>query len=131
VRNSGVWAVVEGVGDHGCEYMTGGRVVVLGPTGRNFAAGMSGGIAYVYDVARRFAGRCNTELVEQEELTDQDAEEVKSLIKEHAQRTGSLVARNVLADWDRGARQRFIKVMPRDYKRALEERAEREAAPAA
>jgi glutamate synthase domain-containing protein 2/glutamate synthase domain-containing protein 1/glutamate synthase domain-containing protein 3 len=130
VRNSGVWAVVEGVGDHGCEYMTGGRVVVLGPTGRNFAAGMSGGIAYVYDVARRFAGRCNTELVEQEELTDEDAEEVRSLIKEHAQRTGSLVARNVLADWDRGARQRFIKVMPRDYKRALAQRAEREAAPA-
>jgi glutamate synthase domain-containing protein 2/glutamate synthase domain-containing protein 1/glutamate synthase domain-containing protein 3 len=131
VRNSGVWAVVEGVGDHGCEYMTGGRVVVLGPTGRNFAAGMSGGIAYVYDVARRFAGRCNTELVDQEELTDEDAEEVKALIKEHAQRTGSLVARNILADWERGARQRFIKVMPRDYKRALAERAEREAAPAA
>jgi glutamate synthase domain-containing protein 3 len=130
VRNSGVWAVVEGVGDHGCEYMTGGRVVVLGPTGRNFAAGMSGGIAYVYDVARRFAGRCNTELVDQEELTDEDAEEVKALIKEHAQRTGSLVARNILADWERGARQRFIKVMPRDYKRALAERAEREAAPA-
>ncbi len=131
VRNSGVWAVVEGVGDHGCEYMTGGRVVVLGPTGRNFAAGMSGGIAYVYDVARRFAGRCNTELVDQEELTDEDSEEVRSLIKEHAQRTGSLVARNILADWERGARQRFIKVMPRDYKRALAERAEREAAPAA
>jgi glutamate synthase domain-containing protein 3 len=131
VRNSGVWAVVEGVGDHGCEYMTGGRVVVLGPSGRNFAAGMSGGIAYVYDVARRFAGRCNTELVDQEELTDEDAEEVKALIKEHAQRTGSLVARNILADWERGARQRFIKVMPRDYKRALAERAEREAAPAA
>ncbi len=127
VRNSGVWAVVEGVGDHGCEYMTGGRVVVLGPTGRNFAAGMSGGIAYVYDVARRFAGRCNPELVDQEELTDEDAEEVKALIKEHAQRTGSLVARNILADWERGARQRFIKVMPRDYKRALAERAEREA----
>jgi glutamate synthase domain-containing protein 3 len=126
VRNSGVSAVVEGVGDHGCEYMTGGRVVVLGPTGRNFAAGMSGGIAYVYDVARRFAGRCNPELVDLEELTDEDAEDVKTLIKEHAQRTGSLVARNVLADWERGARQRFIKVMPRDYKRALAERAERE-----
>ncbi|MDQ6607950.1 MAG: glutamate synthase-related protein, partial [Actinomycetota bacterium] len=128
VRNSGVWAVVEGVGDHGCEYMTGGRVVVLGPTGRNFAAGMSGGIAYVYDVARRFPGRCNPELVDLEELTDEDAEEVKALIKEHAQRTGSLVARNVLADWERGARQRFIKVMPRDYRRALAERAEKAAA---
>ena len=104
VRNSGAWAVVEGVGDHGCEYMTGGRVVVLGPTGRNFAAGMSGGIAYVYDVDRRFAGRCNPELVEHEELTDEDADEVKALITEHAQRTGSLVARNVLASWERRAR---------------------------
>ena len=80
VRNSGVHAVVEGVGDHGCEYMTGGRVVVLGPTGRNFAAGMSGGIAYVYDVDRRFAGRCNTELVDLERLTDVDADEVRALI---------------------------------------------------
>jgi glutamate synthase domain-containing protein 2/glutamate synthase domain-containing protein 1/glutamate synthase domain-containing protein 3 len=128
VRNSGVHAVVEGVGDHGCEYMTGGRVVVLGPTGRNFAAGMSGGVAYVYDSAKRFESRCNLELVDLDELSDEDAEEVKALIKEHAQRTGSLVARNVLADWQRGARQRFVKVMPRDYKRALAELAEREAA---
>jgi glutamate synthase (NADPH) large chain len=120
VRNSGAHAVVEGVGDHGCEYMTGGRVVILGPTGRNFAAGMSGGIAYVYDKDRRFAGRCNTELVDLEQLTDDDALEVKALIAEHAQRTGSLVARNVLASWER-ARERFVKVMPRDYKRALEE----------
>ncbi|MHB8656658.1 MAG: glutamate synthase large subunit [Solirubrobacteraceae bacterium] len=123
VRNSGVRAVVEGVGDHGCEYMTGGRVVVLGPTGRNFAAGMSGGIAYVYDVDRRFAGRCNGELVDLEALDDGDAAEVKTLIAEHAQRTGSLVARNVLASWDRGVRERFVKVMPRDYKRALEQAA--------
>jgi glutamate synthase domain-containing protein 2/glutamate synthase domain-containing protein 1/glutamate synthase domain-containing protein 3 len=123
VRNSGALAVVEGVGDHGCEYMTGGRVVVLGPTGRNFAAGMSGGIAYVYDAARRLGRRCNMELVDLEELTDADAEEVKALIKEHAQRTGSLVARNVLADWERSARARFVKVMPRDYKRALAEQA--------
>jgi glutamate synthase domain-containing protein 3 len=123
VRNSGVHAVVEGVGDHGCEYMTGGRVVVLGPTGRNFAAGMSGGIAYVYDKSRTFASRCNLELVDLEELTDADAEDVKALISEHAARTGSLVARNVLADFERGARQRFVKVMPRDYKRALQERA--------
>jgi glutamate synthase domain-containing protein 2/glutamate synthase domain-containing protein 1/glutamate synthase domain-containing protein 3 len=128
VRNSGAWAVVEGVGDHGCEYMTGGRVVVLGPTGRNFAAGMSGGIAYVYDVDRRFARRCNTELVDLEPLTDEDAEEVKALISEHAQRTGSLVARNALAKWDRGTRERFLKVMPRDFKRALAERAARESA---
>jgi glutamate synthase domain-containing protein 3 len=127
VRNSGAYAVVEGVGDHGCEYMTGGRVVVLGPTGRNFAAGMSGGVAYVYDVSRRFADRCNQELVDLEPLADEDVDEVKALIAEHAQRTGSLVARNVLASWDRVARERFVKVMPRDYKRALAEQAEREA----
>ncbi len=120
VRNSGACAVVEGVGDHGCEYMTGGRVVVLGPTGRNFAAGMSGGIAYVFDRDRQFAGRCNTELVDLEQMSDEDAEEVKELISEHARRTGSLVARNLLASWDR-SRERFVKVMPRDYKRALEE----------
>jgi glutamate synthase domain-containing protein 3 len=128
VRNSGVWAVVEGVGDHGCEYMTGGRVVVLGRTGRNFAAGMSGGVAYVYDADHRFASRCNTELVDLEPVTDVDDQELRALISEHAQRTGSLVARNILAEWDRGARDRFIKVMPRDYKRALREQAEAIAA---
>ncbi|HET8980511.1 MAG TPA: glutamate synthase-related protein [Solirubrobacteraceae bacterium] len=132
VRNSGAHAVVEGVGDHGCEYMTGGRVVVLGTTGRNFAAGMSGGIAYVYDRDRRFEERCNTELVDLEALAEADETEVKALISEHAARTGSLVARNVLASWDR-ALQRFVKVMPRDYKRVLEQRAaaEREATLAA
>jgi glutamate synthase domain-containing protein 2/glutamate synthase domain-containing protein 1/glutamate synthase domain-containing protein 3 len=123
VRNSGACAVVEGVGDHGCEYMTGGRVVVLGRTGRNFAAGMSGGIAYVYEIDRRFKDRCNLELVELEELSDGDAEQVKALIKEHVARTGSLVGRNVLAMWERGERERFVKVMPRDYKRVLAERA--------
>jgi glutamate synthase domain-containing protein 3 len=122
VRNSGAHAVVEGVGDHGCEYMTGGRVVVLGPTGRNFAAGMSGGIAYVYDKDRRFEKRCNLELVDLEQLTDGDGAEVQGLIKEHVARTGSLVGRNVLASWDRGARDRFVKVMPREYRRVLEER---------
>jgi glutamate synthase domain-containing protein 2/glutamate synthase domain-containing protein 1/glutamate synthase domain-containing protein 3 len=126
VRNSGARAVVEGLGDHGCEYMTGGRVIVLGRTGRNFAAGMSGGIAYVYDVDRRFEGRCNLELVDLDELTADDDADVRELISEHAARTGSLVARNVLASWDR-ARERFVKVMPRDYKRALAEAAEREA----
>jgi glutamate synthase domain-containing protein 2/glutamate synthase domain-containing protein 3 len=125
VRNSGANAVVEGLGDHGCEYMTGGRVVVLGPTGRNFAAGMSGGIAYVYDKDRRFEARCNLDLVDLEELTDEDAFEVQALVKEHIMRTGSLVGRNLLASWDR-ARDRFVKVMPRDYKRALAERAARE-----
>ncbi|HTU84733.1 MAG TPA: glutamate synthase large subunit [Solirubrobacteraceae bacterium] len=125
VRNSGAQTVVEGVGDHGCEYMTGGRVVVLGRTGRNFAAGMSGGIAYVYDFDRRFEGRCNLELVDLDELAAEDNDEVRELISEHAARTGSLVARNVLASWDRGARERFVKVMPRDYKRALAEAAVR------
>jgi glutamate synthase domain-containing protein 3 len=124
VRNSGAWAVVEGVGDHGCEYMTGGRIVVLGPTGRNFAAGMSGGIAYVYDKDRRFEGRCNLELVDLEALGPEDVIEVQDLIKEHVARTGSMVGRNLLASWDRGARDRFVKVMPRDYARALAELAE-------
>jgi glutamate synthase domain-containing protein 2/glutamate synthase domain-containing protein 1/glutamate synthase domain-containing protein 3 len=125
VRNSGAHAVVEGVGDHGCEYMTGGRVVILGRTGRNFAAGMSGGIAYVYDVDRRFEGRCNLELVDLEPLAEDDAEEVKALISEHVARTGSLVGRNVLASWERAV-ERFVKVMPRDYKRVLAERAQAE-----
>ena len=128
VRNSGASAVVEGVGDHGCEYMTGGRVVVLGKTGRNFAAGMSGGIAYVYDVDRRFEGRCNFELVDLEPLvSEDDVAEVRGLITEHVARTGSLVGRNVLASWDRAV-ERFVKVMPRDYRRALEELAARAAA---
>jgi glutamate synthase domain-containing protein 2/glutamate synthase domain-containing protein 3 len=130
VRNSGAAAVVEGLGDHGCEYMTGGRVVVLGPTGRNFAAGMSGGIAYVYDKDRRFADRCNLELVDLEQLDEAAEVEVKALISEHVARTGSLVGRNLLASWERVARERFVKVMPRDYKRALAELAERERAEA-
>jgi glutamate synthase domain-containing protein 2/glutamate synthase domain-containing protein 1/glutamate synthase domain-containing protein 3 len=125
VRNSGARAVVEGVGDHGCEYMTGGRVVVLGRTGRNFAAGMSGGIAYVYDRDRGFRARCNLELVDLDELGEDDETEVRALISEHAQRTGSLVARNVLAAWER-ERARFVKVMPRDYKRVLAERTQAE-----
>jgi glutamate synthase domain-containing protein 2/glutamate synthase domain-containing protein 1/glutamate synthase domain-containing protein 3 len=121
VRNSGASAVVEGVGDHGCEYMTGGRVVILGPTGRNFGAGMSGGIAYVYDADRRFSARANGELVDLEPVSgsDSDAEDLRALIAEHAQRTGSLVARNLLAQWERGGLERFVRVMPRDYKAAL------------
>jgi len=130
VRNSGASAVVEGVGDHGCEYMTGGRVVVLGPTGRNFAAGMSGGIAYVYDDCAHFAACCNTELVDLEELSEHDEAELKDLIAEHAERTGSPVAERMLDDWDASV-GRFVKVMPRDYKRALAERAAREAEAAA
>jgi glutamate synthase domain-containing protein 2/glutamate synthase domain-containing protein 1/glutamate synthase domain-containing protein 3 len=122
VRNSGALAVVEGVGDHGCEYMTGGVVVVLGPTGRNFAAGMSGGIAYVYDKERRFRERCNLDLVDLESLDEQDDEQVRALINEHVARTGSMVGRNLAASWER-SRERFVKVMPRDYRRVLAERA--------
>jgi glutamate synthase domain-containing protein 2/glutamate synthase domain-containing protein 1/glutamate synthase domain-containing protein 3 len=122
VRNSGASAVVEGVGDHGCEYMTGGRVAVLGPTGRNFGAGMSGGIAYVYDPDGDFEARCNLELVDLDELDEDDEVELRALIAEHQQRTGSLVARNLFGDWE-NALTRFVKVMPRDYKHALAEAA--------
>jgi hypothetical protein len=126
VRNSGVDAVVEGVGDHGCEYMTGGRVVVLGPTGRNFAAGMSGGIAYVLDPEGKFPARCNTELVELEGMEDADFESVRALVEEHARRTGSTVAAGVLERWDElSGAGAWVKVMPMDYKRALREEAER------
>jgi glutamate synthase domain-containing protein 2/glutamate synthase domain-containing protein 1/glutamate synthase domain-containing protein 3 len=125
VRNSGASAVVEGVGDHCCEYMTGGRVVVLGPTGRNFAAGMSGGVAYVLDEQGAFAECCNMGMVGFDELEEADAIELRVLIEEHGRRTGSPVAARVLADWDglleRGA---FVKVMPHDYKRVLRELAE-------
>jgi glutamate synthase domain-containing protein 2/glutamate synthase domain-containing protein 1/glutamate synthase domain-containing protein 3 len=120
VRNSGVAAVVEGVGDHGCEYMTGGRVVVLGPTGRNFAAGMSGGIAYVLDEEATFAGRCNMELVDFEEIGEVEAIELRGMVAEHAERTGSAVAERVVAAWEQ-LLPKFVKVMPRDYKRALAE----------
>jgi glutamate synthase (NADPH) large chain len=126
VRNSGAATVVEGVGDHGCEYMTGGRVVVIGPTGLNFAAGMSGGVAYVLDVDGGFSGRCNMELVDLEAPAPDDLEEVRALVAEHAERTGSPVAAGLLEDWD-DAGGRFVKVMPRDYKRALAELAEAEA----
>jgi glutamate synthase domain-containing protein 2/glutamate synthase domain-containing protein 1/glutamate synthase domain-containing protein 3 len=128
VRNSGAWTVVEGVGDHGCEYMTGGRVVVLGPTGRNFAAGMSGGVAYVLDEEGTFAKRCNMGMVGFDEISAADAIELKAMVEEHRRRTDSPVAERVLAEWDellgRGA---FVKVMPHDYKRVLRERAEEEA----
>ncbi|MBN1305003.1 MAG: glutamate synthase large subunit [Anaerolineales bacterium] len=120
VRNSGIQAVAEGVGDHGCEYMTGGRVVVLGETGRNFAAGMSGGIAYVLDVKGDFFYHCNKEMVELQDLDDVDEiEEVKAMIQRHADYTGSTVARKVLADWY-AMLPRFVKIMPRDYKRTLQ-----------
>ncbi|HKH78761.1 MAG TPA: glutamate synthase-related protein, partial [Solirubrobacteraceae bacterium] len=124
VRNSGASAVVEGLGDHGCEYMTGGRVVVLGPTGRNFAAGMSGGIAYVLDEDGTFARRCNMGMVGFEAPGEADAAELRALIEEHAQRTDSPVAQHVLARWGQLlAHGAFVKVMPHDYKRVLAERA--------
>jgi glutamate synthase domain-containing protein 2/glutamate synthase domain-containing protein 1/glutamate synthase domain-containing protein 3 len=122
VRNSGACAVVEGVGDHGCEYMTGGRVVVLGATGRNFAAGMSGGIAYVLDEDGTFAARCNMGMVDLEAPAPGDAIELRAMIDEHGRRTGSPVAARVLGEWERLlARGAFVKVMPRDYKRVLRE----------
>jgi glutamate synthase domain-containing protein 3 len=120
VRNSGADAVVEGVGDHGCEYMTGGHVVILGRTGRNFAAGMSGGIAYVLDQDGGFGGRCNKELVGFDPLEDEDVALLRALVAEHRERTGSPVAARVLASWEESL-SRFVKVMPHDYKRALAE----------
>jgi glutamate synthase (NADPH/NADH) large chain/glutamate synthase (ferredoxin) len=119
VRNSGATAVVEGVGDHGCEYMTGGMVVVLGPTGRNFAAGMSGGIAYVLDGDGTFAERCNDELVGIGPLDADDLSIVRDLVQEHEWRTGSRLASRLLDDWQRNA-LRFVKVLPHDYRAALE-----------
>ena len=120
VRNSGIDAVVEGVGDHGCEYMTGGRVVVLGPTGRNFAAGMSGGVAYVLDVDGRFASRCNTAMVGLGPVEDAELLMVRRLVEKHTELTGSALGRRVLEQW---AGQPFVRVMPNDYRRMLEAQA--------
>jgi glutamate synthase domain-containing protein 3 len=124
VRNSGVYAVVEGVGDHGCEYMTGGRVVVIGPTGRNFAAGMSGGIAYVYDDNSMFDKLCNREMVELERPDKpEDIETIRRLLENHVKYTDSPVAKAILDDFDNEIRW-FVKVMPTDYRRVLEHMAE-------
>jgi glutamate synthase (NADPH/NADH) large chain len=120
VRNSGVSAVVEGVGDHGCEYMTGGKVAILGPTGRNFAAGMSGGYAFVLDMDEQ---RVNSELVDLNPVEGEAAEELKDLVTRHHEETGSTVAEALLADWD-NALARFTEVMPSDFKRVLEAREE-------
>jgi glutamate synthase (ferredoxin) len=123
VRNSGATVVVEGVGDHGCEYMTGGRVIVLGRTGRNFAAGMSGGIAYVVDVDGQFARRCNREMVDLETLVEPDEIDfVHVAIIKHMTYTGSLYAEALLENWH-DLQRRMVKVMPREYKRALAEQA--------
>ncbi len=125
VRNSGAHVVVEGVGDHGCEYMTGGRVVILGQTGRNFAAGMSGGIAYVYDPDGELPDNLNTEMVDVETLDDDDSEFVHGIVQAHVDATDSAVGQRVLADWPQQQRH-FVKVMPRDYKRVLQAIAEAE-----
>ena len=120
VRNSGATAVVEGVGDHCCEYMTGGKVVVLGKTGRNFAAGMSGGIAYVYDPENKFSnGLCNTETIEFENISEEDATELKAIIEKHVLYTESKKGARLLANWN-ASLDNFVKVMPIEYKRALE-----------
>ena len=122
VRNSGARAVVEGVGDHGCEYMTGGRAVILGPTGRNFAAGMSGGVAYIYDPNKEFAKRCNMGTVDLDPVEDdEDISELRQMIEMHFEYTGSTVADKILDEWPE-VLEHFVKVMPRDYKRVLYER---------
>ncbi len=119
VRNSGAIAVVEGVGDHGCEYMTGGRVVVLGPTGRNFGAGMSGGMAFVYDTFDELGRQYNPDMVDLEPVSADDRTWLKDRITMHLDETGSEVARSILADW-MGNSEQFVKVMPKDYRRVLE-----------
>ena len=118
VRNSGAIAVCEGVGDHGCEYMTGGRAVILGSTGRNFAAGMSGGIAYVLNVNQDFESKCNTEMVDLDPLTESDSAELKLLLQNHVKYTGSEIAQKCLNNWPT-AMQNFVKVFPKDLKAVL------------
>ena len=120
VRNSGASVVVEGIGDHGCEYMTGGKAVILGSTGRNFGAGMSGGIAYIYDKDKDFDKNCNKETFEIESLLEEDLKDLKELITNHFTYTGSVVAEKIIESWDIEV-ERFIKVMPTDYKRVLNE----------
>ena len=119
VRNSGAQVVVEGVGDHGCEYMTGGTAVILGPTGRNFAAGMSGGIAYIYNVQNNFAAMCNAEMVDLDPVAGDDIPVLQNLLQQHFDKTGSSVAKFILADFENQLKQ-FIKVFPRDYKKVLQ-----------
>jgi len=119
IRNSGATAVVEGIGDHGCEYMTGGRVVVLGPTGVNFGAGMSGGIAYVYDETRLFDTRCNLDMVDLElVVSEADKYKLRGLLEKHLHYTGSLKARRILENWEDHLPY-FIKVFPMEYRRVL------------
>jgi glutamate synthase (NADPH/NADH) large chain len=121
VRNSGVKTVVEGIGDHGCEYMTGGVVVVLGDTGKNFAAGMSGGKAFIFDKNKTFHKKVNREMIDLDPLSQEDWVLLKGLIENHAKLTNSKVAKSILKNWEKHQAD-FIKVMPRDYKAVLEKR---------
>jgi glutamate synthase (NADPH) large chain len=119
VRNSGANVVVEGVGDHGCEYMTGGRAIILGATGRNFAAGMSGGIAYVYDVNHNFDILCNREMVDLDPVDNSDEKFLQEMIRKQFELTGSTVARFILNDFENQLKN-FVKVFPQDYKKVLQ-----------
>ncbi|RZM19727.1 MAG: glutamate synthase subunit alpha, partial [Pedobacter sp.] len=118
VRNSGATAVVEGLGDHGCEYMTGGEVLVIGDTGSNFAAGMSGGVAWVYDTKGSFPNKCNKEMVDLDPLNEEDEMRISILLKKHIKLTGSKLAEFILNDWTTQSRH-FIKVFPKEYKAVL------------
>jgi glutamate synthase (NADPH/NADH) large chain len=119
VRNSGATTVVEGIGDHGCEYMTGGRALILGKTGRNFAAGMSGGLAWVYNPDNSFAENCNTEMVDLDPLASDDKEQIQTLLRKHISLTGSKLAQQLLNNWNEASTQ-FVKVYPKEYKKVLE-----------
>ncbi|MBW7893067.1 MAG: glutamate synthase subunit alpha, partial [Chitinophagaceae bacterium] len=119
VRNSGAVAVIEGVGDHGCDYMTGGCVVILGDTGRNFAAGMSGGIAYVYDVKDQIAQNCNPEMIDLDPVVFEESQELFELISRHYTLTGSAVAKFLLSDFANQLKF-FVKVFPKEYKKAIQ-----------
>jgi len=121
VRNSGATAIVEGVGDHGCEYMTGGEVLILGDTGSNFAAGMSGGVAWIYDTSKTFANKCNPEMVDLDPLLPEDEERITTLLKNHIRLTNSKVAEFILSDWENQS-QHFVKVFPKEYKAVLLQR---------
>ena len=130
VRNSGAKTVVEGVGDHGCEYMTGGLAVILGSTGRNFGAGMSGGIAYLYDPNQKFPANFNNDMADMEGMEEEDFDNVRNLVREHFRYTDSQKALSILNDWDT-LKMHFVKVMPRDYKAVLAEKKEKESLVAA
>ena len=120
VRNSGVEAVVEGIGDHGCEYMTGGKIIVLGSTGVNFGAGMSGGMAYIYDIDGDFSSKCNMEMIDLTIVEDEvESLELKKSIEQHRKQTGSIRANEILENWE-SSLKKFIKVIPTDFKRMLD-----------